>query len=61
MDKIQNNEYLYECIKEIKKKVEGRYFIDKFHIDTITKDVFELMKFEDKDKINEFFFYNENC
>ena len=63
LDKIQNDEYLNKCIKEINEKFDGKLFVNKFHMNITSKEnVIEFISYKDnEDKINESFYFEENC
>jgi len=66
LDNIENPEYLYDRIDEIKKKVEGKYLLNKSHVDITSKEsVIEYMsnkEFENDNENNQVSFYtDENC
>ena len=59
LDKIQDDDYLYGCIEEIKKKIDGKLLLNKFHVDVTTKEnVIEYMSLNDSE--DEPFYYEEN-
>ena len=38
VESMRNDDYLYACIDKIKKKIKGKYSVNKFHVDTAEKE-----------------------
>ena len=60
LDKIQDDDYLYDCIEKIKKKVSGKLLVNKFHVDVTTiENVIEFTSLKDSEDDKEDTFYLE--
>jgi hypothetical protein len=54
LDKITDDNYLHSCIEEINSKFNGKYYIDKFHVDTASKEnVNKYMSFNELENEHE--------